>query len=100
MMSRFSLFALLFARFILVAPLSAREQTALDRYVAQPDPHYGYKLIRDLPGEGVTAHVLEMTSQKWLTENEVDKPIWKHWVTIIKPEKVSSETGLLFITGG
>src|SRR5436190_12895598 len=81
-------------------PLLASEQTALDRYVATPDSHYGYKLVRESRGEGYTAYVLDMTSQQWLTEKEVDKPIWKHWVTIIKPEEISSDTGLLFITGG
>jgi PhoPQ-activated pathogenicity-related protein len=30
----------------------------------------------------------------------VNKPIWKHWLTIIKPEGASSDTALLFITGG
>ncbi len=80
--------------------LIASEQTALDRYVAKPDAHYGYQVIRETPGDGYTAYVLEMTSQQWLTQNEVDKPIWKHWVTIIKPKEVSSQTGLLFITGG
>ncbi len=78
----------------------ASEKTALDRYVAKVDPEYAYKLVNTLPGDGGTAYVLEMISQKWLTEQEVDKPIWKHWVTIIKPDEVTSKTGLLFITGG
>jgi PhoPQ-activated pathogenicity-related protein len=78
----------------------AGEQTALDRYVAKPDAHYGYQLVREEKGEGVTAYTLEMVSQQWLTENEVNKPIWKHWLTIIKPSELSSQTALLFITGG
>src|SRR5690606_16372602 len=78
----------------------ANDQTALDEYVAKPDPNYSYKLVRTMPGEGGTAYILEMTSQQWLTEKEVDKPIWKHWVTIIQPETVGSDTALLFITGG
>jgi PhoPQ-activated pathogenicity-related protein len=75
-------------------------ETALDQYVAKPDANYSFKLVRTVPGEGATAYVLEMISQQWLTEKEVDKPIWKHWVTVIKPEEVTSDTGLLFITGG
>src|SRR6187455_2137880 len=78
----------------------AANRTALDDYVAKPDPNYAFKLVNTLPGEGGTAYVLEMISQQWLTEKEVDKPIWKHWVTIIKPDKVTSETALLFIAGG
>jgi PhoPQ-activated pathogenicity-related protein len=85
---------------LLIGSRASDNQTALDRYVAKPDPEYSYKLVHTLPGDGGTAYVLEMTSQKWLTEQEVDKPIWKHWVTIIKPDQVNSKTGLLFITGG
>jgi PhoPQ-activated pathogenicity-related protein len=78
----------------------AANRTALDAYVAKPDANYSFKLVKTSPGEGGTAYVLEMVSQQWLTEKEVDKPIWKHWVTIIKPDQVTSETGLLFIAGG
>ena len=78
----------------------AANRTALDEYVAKPDSNYSFKLVNTLPGEGGTAYVLEMISQQWLTEKEVDKPIWKHWVTIIKPDKVTSDTALLFIAGG
>jgi PhoPQ-activated pathogenicity-related protein len=82
-----------------VAPAFAKE-TALDRYVAKPDPNYSFKLIRKKDFEGATVYVLEMTSQQYLTTNEVDRPIWKHWMTITRPNQVTSSTGLLFITGG
>jgi PhoPQ-activated pathogenicity-related protein len=85
---------------VFATPSFASEKTALDKYVAKPDPNYSYKVVNTLRGDGATAYVLEMVSQKWLTEQEVDRPIWKHWVTIIKPDEVSSKTGLLFITGG
>ena len=42
--------------------------TALDKYVAAPDPAFAWKALRDLPAEGVKATLLEMTSQRWLTE--------------------------------
>ena len=61
------------------------EQTALDRYVAAPDPTYAYKLHATLPADGVTASVLRLTSQTWLTEKEVDHPVWEHWLTVIRP---------------
>jgi len=82
---------------------SARAQsslTALDRYVAAPDPNFAWKVLRDLPAEGVTATLLEMTSQRWLTEQEVERPLWTHWLTVIRPQKVTSDVALLFITGG
>lgn len=84
----------------LIVSSGASEKTALDRYVAAPDPNYSFKLVNKMHGEGATVFVLEMTSQQYLTTNEVDKPIWKHWVTIVKPDEVTTSTGFLFITGG
>jgi len=71
------------------------EGTALDRYVAAPDPSYRYELIETIPGDGYAAHVLEMTSQRWRDETEVDRPVWKHWLTDIEPEQVATGTALL-----
>lgn len=78
----------------------ASKQTALDRYVAAPDSHYAYAVASQLEGDGYKATVLDMTSQAWRTEKEVDRPVWKHWLTVIRPPQVKSETGFLFITGG
>jgi PhoPQ-activated pathogenicity-related protein len=82
-------------------PDAARKDlTALDRYVAAPDPSFGWKVLRDLPARGVTATLLEMTSQRWLTAAEVDRPLWTHWLTVIRPPAAASDVALLFITGG
>ncbi len=74
--------------------------TALDRYVAAPDSNFSWKVLKPLPAEGVTATLLEMTSQKWLTEQEVERPLWTHWLTVVRPQEVKSDVALLFITGG
>ena len=75
-------------------------QTALDRYVAAPDDHYKYEVVDTVKGEGYTTYVIFMTSQKWLTEKEVNLPIWEHWMTVTKPDTVVSDIGFLYITGG
>lgn len=82
------------------SPAVTSDQTALDRYIAQPDPSYKYELVRTISGEGYTAYVLDMTSQTWRSTAEVDRNVWKHWVTIIKPNDLAKTTSLLFITGG
>src|SRR5438067_11806745 len=79
---------------------SIGEVTALDRYVAAPDPSYRYELIETIPGDGYAAHVLEVTSQRWRDEAEVDRPLWKHWVTVIEPGQVATSTELLIVSGG
>lgn len=75
-------------------------ETALDRYVATPDPAYAWKVVGavDVPGGKVVS--IAMTSQSWLTPDEVNRTEWKHWVTIVRPAEVTSDVGLLFITGG
>ena len=86
------------------APQSPRRattpQTALDRYVAAPDPHFTWKVLRELKADGAAVTLLEMTSQKWLTEAEVARPLWTHWITVVRPPKVTSDVAFLYITGG
>jgi len=64
----------------LISPawLRAAQLTALDKYVAKPDTNYSFQVVTTNPGDGYTTFVLEMTSQAWLTTNEVDQPGWKH----------------------
>jgi PhoPQ-activated pathogenicity-related protein len=89
------LLALLF-----LASLTYAQETALDRYIAKPDPVYAWKLVNTIPGQGHTGYVLELTSQTWRTEKDVDRPVWKHWLTIVKPDKPTTNKALLFIGGG
>src|SRR5436190_10531219 len=89
----------------LVVPLAVGsaasvKETALDRYIAKPDPSYAWRLANTIPGEGYKGYVLELTSQTWRTEAEVDRRVWKHWLTLVKPEKRTTSKGLLFIGDG
>src|SRR3954470_13176987 len=74
--------------------------TALDRYVKAPDPTYAYRIVNTVRGEGYTSYVVDLTSQTWRKPSEVDRTVWKHWLTIVKPDQVSGTTAYLFITGG
>ena len=76
------------------------EQTALDKYVAAPDTNYSFRVVNTIRGKDFTTYILEMTSQAWLTTNEVDRPIWKHWLNIVRPDSVVHPKALLFIGGG
>jgi PhoPQ-activated pathogenicity-related protein len=74
--------------------------TALDRYVAASDPAYAWSVSKTLPsGDGVTATLIDLTSQRWL-EGEVEQPLWKHWLVVTTPAKVTSDVALLYIGGG
>src|SRR3954469_12223299 len=76
------------------------ERTALDRYVHAPDTNYSYRVASTIKGDGYTTYMIDMISQAWLTTNEVNRPLWQHWLTLVKPDKVSSSTGLLMIGSG
>lgn len=103
-MSKLSLAVLLSLVTILASPSYADsaglELTALDRYVRAPDSNYHYSILDTVSGEGYTTYIVDMTSQQWLTEAEVNLPIWEHYMTVTVPDAVLSDIGFLYITGG
>lgn len=88
------------ALMLAATPSHANPKNALDAYVARPDPSFAWKVASPLSGPGYHGAVLELTSQTWLTSAQVDHTVWKHWLTVIVPDKVSHRTGFLYITGG
>ena len=97
-------FSVLF--FALVASWASNvgaETTALDLYIAKPDPNYGYTHLETRIGEGYTIHEIAMTSQAWRTPAEVDRTLWQHEVLIAVPWfpfTADQHTALLVINGG
>lgn len=85
---------------VALAPAAGQKQTALDRYVAAPDPVFKYELTAKIENNPINVFVLSMTSQSWRTAAEVDQPVWKHWLTVYRPTAPKTTTGFLFITGG
>jgi PhoPQ-activated pathogenicity-related protein/acetyl esterase/lipase len=75
-------------------------KTALDRYIAQPDPAYSWTLVETKKLPGATLYVVDMKSQSWLRPDEVNRTVWQHWLTVVKPDGVKSGTALLYIGGG
>ena len=80
--------------------VKADEKTPLDAYIAKPEAVYGWKLNSTIAGDGYTAYVLELTSQTWRKPEKVDRTVWTHWLTIVKPAEVKSDKALLYIGGG
>ena len=72
----------------------------LERYLAAPDPSYQWKAVAALPGNGYTAYLIELVSQRWRNESEVDRPRWQHQLTLVVPEEVANDSALLVIAGG
>jgi len=74
--------------------------TALDRYVAKPDSTYEWQVIAKQDSPQGTGYIIELTSQTWLTPEEVDRTVWKHWLTVVRPKNATSNKALMFIGGG
>lgn len=73
--------------------------TPLDDYIATPDPSYTYEHVRTINRIGYTGYVIEMTSQSWRSDEEVDRTTWKHWLTIVVPTFVWRQTAPLVVVG-
>ncbi len=80
------------------APTS-EAQTPLDMYMAEEDT-FSYEIVNTSNHEGYKTYVIKMISQRWLTTQEVKDPLWWHWITMVVPDDVQSETAMLFIGGG
>ncbi|MBL8854666.1 MAG: PhoPQ-activated pathogenicity-related family protein [Planctomycetaceae bacterium] len=74
--------------------------TALDEYVAKPDPSYRYEIVRRVELPNGTAWVIDLVSQTWLTPAEVNRTEWRHWLTIFRPKNCQSDTAMIFVAGG
>ena len=86
----------------LVAPLAA-QQTALDRYVAKPDPNYAWQRYASDKDTFYNTYFLELTSQRWRSAQEVDRTLWQHELMITVPKvrfSPSPKTAILLIDGG
>jgi PhoPQ-activated pathogenicity-related protein len=74
--------------------------TPLDDYIAKPDASYTYSVVQTIDHPLGKVYILDMKSQTWRTEKEVNRTLWQHWLTVIVPNDVTSDTALLFINGG
>jgi PhoPQ-activated pathogenicity-related protein len=79
--------------------------SALDDYVAMPDPCYSYTLVSTSPDSytSTTGYTLRLISQHWRSSSEVDHTVWNHWMTVIVPNTslgATRDTALIYIDAG
>ncbi|MFM9069129.1 MAG: PhoPQ-activated pathogenicity-related family protein [Planctomycetota bacterium] len=72
----------------------------LRSYVQQPDAAYSWEVARTIEGSGTKTHVVQLTSQRWRGDGDVDRSLWQHWMLVVVPEKVKSKMAFLFVGGG
>ncbi|MBN7815290.1 PhoPQ-activated pathogenicity-related family protein [Algoriphagus pacificus] len=83
-----------------ILPPEIGKKSILKDYVMGPSPDFHFEVVRTVAGEDYDFHVLRMTSQNWLTSDQVDQTEWWHWVSIVVPRDTPFETGMMWIGGG
>jgi len=76
------------------------QQTALDHYINKPDDSYSWKIVSEQTTDDMKLVVVDMISQTWRTEDDVNRTQWQHWVKFAIPRNVQSDVGFLMIGGG
>lgn len=98
---RFSQLLCVFSLFIFCQLVAyAGNETLLQQYINKPDPAYRYQLVNSVRAEGYTNHLIAMDSQHWRKAGDVDRTLWTHWLTITIPDKLTTDTAMLVISGG
>jgi len=69
-------------------------ETALDAYIHNDDPTWGWEVRKTYKMEETKAYSLLFISQKW---HEI---LWKHELIIFVPESIKQDGALIFVTGG
>ena len=100
-LTKASFFAILCATSVAFAADATKpHRTALDDYIAKKDSTYSWRLAQTKEASDHTLFAIELTSQTWRKPEEVDRPVWKHWLLVARPKNLKTETGFLFISGG
>ncbi len=76
------------------------KRTALDEYLENDDDSYKWRVEKTIEGAGLTTVVIQLKSQTWRTEKDVDRPVWEHWLVLTIPAKVTTDRAFLLIGGG
>jgi len=77
-----------------------KESSPLFDYVLADDPEFKYEIVHTAKKDAYTYYVMRMTSQRWLTTNEVNETEWWHWVSMVVPDNYQYTTGMMWIGGG
>ena len=74
--------------------------TEIDDYVRRPDDSFRWEVVSATDEDDMQVIVLDMTSQKWRSADEVNRTQWKHWITCAVPKNLRSEIAFMMIGGG
>lgn len=75
-------------------------QGFLKSYVDTEDASYEWSIKQNIKTEEYRYVLVDLTSQSWLTLEEVNRTDWQHWIEIYIPNNRESDVPMLFIAGG
>ena len=75
-------------------------RTALDEYIDKVDDSHAWQFAAMSEADGTRIVVVDMVSQHWLTDAEVDRTEWRHWLRLSIPATVSTDIAFLYLRGG
>ncbi|GIW94369.1 MAG: PhoPQ-activated pathogenicity protein [Pirellulaceae bacterium] len=76
------------------------QQTPFDEYIQRPDQNYRWSLVKNSDEPQAKSYVIELVSQAWRSEKDVDRTLWTHWLVVVVPKEVKWDTALLLVSGG
>ena len=85
---------------LIAEPRMEFNQTALDKYVHSHDESYEFQVIRVQSTDEYSSYIVDLTSQTFLSEKDVDKTKWKHWLIVVCPKEIKHKTAMLVIGAG
>ncbi|XP_009858081.4 autocrine proliferation repressor protein A-like [Ciona intestinalis] len=94
-----------FTILVFVTFLGISSSTPLDDYVHHDDGYFNIKVVTNWTRKDAahTSYLLNMTSQKWLTEKNVSRSVWWHYLIVNIPHYFDPEmhgSGYMKIVGG
>lgn len=85
----------------LAEPALADHRNAIDAYVNKVDSAFKWRATEIRIHEGYETVLIDMTSQRWLRDKEVDRPLWQHRLILTIPHDLhATDIGFLYISGG
>lgn len=83
----------------LYAGAAVPDNSLLEQYINADDGVFAYQQVATIPQQGLTVYVYRLTSQKWRSQSEVDRPLWTHRVTLVVPDNLTTDKAILFTFG-
>lgn len=80
--------------FVAITLVATNASATLKDYVAKADDSYTFEITETLDKDGVTVHVVRLTSQTW---RDI---VWQHWLSVYVPATLKHTDSALLVVGG